>query len=68
MPTSTFIYEFPNVNVTEGDSVKAVAYDARNNIIANDEIERTYEAYSLKLTPVTSDEGWKSGRSRYCIF
>ena len=68
VPTSTFIYEFPNVNVTEGDSVKAVAYDARNNIIANDEIQRTYEAYSLKLTPVTSDEGWKADGADIAFF
>lgn len=67
-PSSTFIYEFPNTDVTKGDAVKAVAYDSRNNVIANDEIKRTYEAYSLKLTPVTSDEGWKADGADIAFF
>lgn len=67
-PTSTFVYEFPNTDVTSGDAVKAIAYDSRNNVIANDEIARTYEAYSLNLTPVTSDEGWKADGSDIAFF
>jgi beta-galactosidase len=68
VPQNTFVYKFENVDVTKGDSVKAVAYDARNNVITNDEIERTYDAYSLKLTPVTSDKGWKADGSDIAFF
>lgn len=67
-PDNTFIYAFPDVDVTKGDAVKAIAYDGRNNVIAQDEITRTTAAYSLRLTPVTSDEGWKADGSDMAFF
>lgn len=51
---STFIYKFNDIDVTKGDAVIAKAYNARNEEIATDEIERTYDAVSLKVTPHTS--------------
>ena len=35
-PDSTFIYSFPGIDVTESGTVKAVAYDAREEVIAED--------------------------------
>lgn len=51
---STFIYQFDNIDVTQGDAVLAKAYDARGTQIATDEIERTYDAVSIRLTPHTA--------------
>lgn len=56
-PTNTFIYSFPNVDVTKGDKVEAIAYDARDNVIGTDEIARTGEAVTVRLTPHTGAEG-----------
>lgn len=53
-PTKTFIYSFKNIDITKGDAVIAKAYDARGTLIATDEIARTYDAVSLRLTPHTA--------------
>ncbi|MBQ2664012.1 MAG: hypothetical protein IJG16_07695, partial [Clostridia bacterium] len=67
-PRDTFIYEFPGVDVTKGDSVKAIAYDVRGSEITTDEIRRTYEAYQLVLKPVKSDDGWKADGADIMFF
>lgn len=56
-PKNTFIYSFPNVDVTKGDKVEAVAYDVRNNEIGRDKIVRAGEAVTVRLTPHTGSEG-----------
>lgn len=71
MPENTFIYKFENVDITQGDAVKAVGYNSRENAVTEDIIERTYEAYSLKLTPVTSSgsaDGWMADGSDVAFF
>lgn len=67
-PDSSFIYAFDDIDVTKGDAVKAVAYNARQQVVATDDIQRTYNAYSLKLTPVTADAGWKADGSDIAFF
>lgn len=67
-PENTFIYSFENVDITKGDAVKAVAYNARGKAVAEDIIERTYDAYSIRLTPVTSDDGWTADGSDVMFF
>ncbi|MGM9938094.1 MAG: glycoside hydrolase family 2 TIM barrel-domain containing protein, partial [Candidatus Ornithomonoglobus sp.] len=52
--SSNFIYQFDNIDVTQGDAVIAKAYDARGTQTATDEIERTYDAVTLRLTPHTA--------------
>lgn len=59
---SNFIYQFDNIDVTQGDGVIAKAYDARGEEIATDKIERTYEAAEIKLIPHTADE-WRADGS-----
>lgn len=51
---ANFIYQFDNIDVTKGDGVIAKAYDARGTEVATDEIARTYDAVSLRLTPHTA--------------
>ncbi|MGN0162541.1 MAG: hypothetical protein ACI4EA_03025, partial [Candidatus Ornithomonoglobus sp.] len=41
-------------DVTQGDAVIAKAYDARGTQTATDEIKRTYDAVTLRLTPHTA--------------
>lgn len=56
-PTNSFIYSFPNVDVTKGDKVEAIAYDARDKVLGKDEIARTGEAVTVRMTPHTGAEG-----------
>ncbi|MGN1115188.1 MAG: sugar-binding domain-containing protein, partial [Candidatus Ornithomonoglobus sp.] len=56
-PTNTFIYAFPNIDVTQGDKVEAIAYDVRDKEIGRDEIKRTGDAATVRLTPHTGPEG-----------
>lgn len=56
-PQNTFIYAFPNIDVTRGDKVEAIAYDVRDNIIGRDEIVRAGDAVTVRLTPHTGAEG-----------
>ena len=51
---STFVWQFDNIDVTKGDGVIAKAYDARATQVATDEIARTYDAVTLRLTPHTA--------------
>lgn len=51
---SSFVYQFDNIDVTKGDAVIAKAYDARGTLAATDEIKRTYDAVTLRLTPHTA--------------
>lgn len=65
---STFIYQFDDVDVTKGDGVVAIAYDARNTEVARHQIDRTYDAVSVRLTPVTSPDGWKADGADIAYF
>ncbi len=53
-PDSTFIYSFENIDVTQGDGVIAKAYNVRGEEVTTDEIERTGEAATLRVTPHTA--------------
>lgn len=50
---NTFIYPFYNIDVTKGDKVEAVAYDAQDREVARHEIVRAGEPVAVRLTPVT---------------
>lgn len=67
-PTDTFVYSFDNIDITEGDKIYAAAYDKQGRKIAEDSIERTYAAYSIRLTPVTSKDGWRADGSDIAYF
>ena len=51
---SNFIYQFDGIDVTQGDAVIAKAYNARGEEIVKDEIKRTGEKASIRLTPHTA--------------
>lgn len=63
-----FVYEFPNVDVTQGDAVIAKAYNARNTEIAMHTLTRTGEAKQVKLIPHTAPEGWRADGSDIAYF
>lgn len=65
---SYFVYQFDDIDVTLGDGVIAKAYDARGTEIAAHQIDRTYDAVSIRLTPVTAPEGWKADGSDIAYF
>lgn len=56
-PTNTFIYSFPNIDVTKGNKVEAIAYDLRDKVIGHDEIKRASAPATVRLTPHTGAEG-----------
>ncbi len=56
-PTNTFVYSFPNIDVTQSGEVSAKAYDARDQVIAEDSIETVGDPVTLKLTPVAGPDG-----------
>lgn len=60
---STFVYQFDNIDVTQGDAVIAKAYNARGEQVTTDEIERTYDAVTLRLTPHTAVKTDENGES-----
>lgn len=59
---SNFIYQFDDIDVTQGDGIIAKAYDARGDEIATDKKDRTYDAVEIKLIPNTADE-WRADGS-----
>ncbi|MBQ7574134.1 MAG: hypothetical protein IJT23_07720 [Clostridia bacterium] len=62
-PSNSFIYEFNNIDITVGDGVIAKAYNGRDELVATDEIARTYDAVSLRLTPHTAVKEDQSGNA-----
>ena len=67
-PEQLFIYQFDNVDVTQGDAVIAKAYNARNDLIATDEIKRTGDAVKVELKPHTAPDGWKADGADIAYF
>ncbi len=56
-PDKTFIYSFPDIDVTESGTVKAVAYNARNEAVAEHQLSTVGAPKTIKLTPVTGPDG-----------
>lgn len=56
-PDSTFVYAFPNIDVTQSGEVSAKAYDARDQVVAEDNIKTAGDPVTLKLTPVAGPDG-----------
>jgi beta-galactosidase len=67
-PINTFIYEFPNIDVTKGDTVEAIALDSMGNEIARHEIKRAGEPATIRLTPSTGAEGFLADGSDLMYF
>lgn len=56
-PENSFIYEFPNIDVTQSGKVYAIAYDERDQIVAEDQIETAGAPATIELEPVTGPDG-----------
>lgn len=65
---NTFIYAFPNIDVTQGNKVEAVAYDVMGNEIGRDEIKRAGNPVSVRLTPHKGAEGFLADGSDLMYF
>lgn len=69
-PSSTFVYQFDNIDVTQGDAVIAKAYDAsgKDTVVATHEIKRTYDAVGLQLKVKSHPDGWRADGSDIAFF
>ena len=56
-PRDGFVYDFPNIDVTQSGVVEAVAW-ANGRIVARDRIESAGPAAGIRLTPVTGPSGF----------
>ena len=66
--TNYFLHAFKNIDITKGDKVEAIAYDASGKVIAGDEIKRSGDAYELRLTAVTGEKGLIADGADYMMF
>lgn len=67
-PTSNFIFSFPNIDVTESGKVSVKAYNAQNQVVAEDEIETTGEPAKILLEPHTGPKGFLADGSDIMYF
>lgn len=65
-PSDTFVFEFPNIDVTQSGEISAIAYSTQGKVIARDKIETAGEPASIRLTPVTGPEGLRADGSDIC--
>ncbi len=56
-PENNFVYKFTEIDVTQGDEVSVKAYNDSDIMVAEDDIKRTGEPASVRLTPVTGPDG-----------
>ncbi len=66
MPRDTYVFEFPNVDVTQSGYISAVAYSTEGKVIAMDRIDTVGKKASIRLTPVTGPEGLRADGSDIC--
>ncbi len=67
-PSSNYIYSFPNTDVTQSGTVTAKAYNARDEVIAEDEIKTAGDPLKIRLTPVTGPKGFLADGSDIMYF
>lgn len=67
-PTHEFLYDFPNVDITQNGEIEAVAYDRKGEEVARHKIETAGEAAEIRLTPVTGEEGLLADGSDIAYF
>ncbi|MCH5188095.1 MAG: RICIN domain-containing protein [Oscillospiraceae bacterium] len=65
-PRDTFVFEFPDIDVTQSGEISAVAYSDKGKVIAIDKIETVGEPAAIRLTPVTGPEGLRADGSDVC--
>lgn len=56
-PTDTFVFPFPNVDITKQGEITAYGYDYDGNLVASDRITSALAPHKLNLTVYTSPEG-----------
>lgn len=58
-----FLYEFPDIDVTQSGKIEAVGYNARGRIVARHEINTAGEPAAVRLSPVTGPDGLRADGS-----
>ncbi|MBQ8540512.1 MAG: RICIN domain-containing protein [Clostridia bacterium] len=66
MPRDTFVFEFPDIDVTQSGYISAIAYSTEGKIIGMDRIDTAGPAAGIRLTPVTGPEGLRADGSDIC--
>lgn len=56
-PTDNYIYEFPNIDVTQSGKAVAKAYNERGEVAAEHELVTAGKPVAVRLTPVTGPDG-----------
>ncbi len=67
-PRSGFIYFFDNVDVTKRGKVSAKGYNAKGEVVCEDEIVSAGEEETIRITPLTGPDGLIADGSDICIF
>ncbi|MGX7200166.1 sugar-binding domain-containing protein [Enterococcus nangangensis] len=57
-PQDTFVYAFPKVDITQNGTVKALAYDFNDALVAEDVLTTTGKPARLQVTPHVGPQGW----------
>lgn len=57
-PESTFVFPFPDIDVTQSGAAEAVGYDAEGRAVCADRVETAGPAAALRLTARTAPGGW----------
>lgn len=63
-----FLHSFKNIDITRGNKLEAIAYNAAGEVIATDEILRSGDAYELRLTAITGENGLIADAADYVMF
>ncbi len=59
-PVHTFLFPFPDVDVTESGVLEAVGYDTAGTAVCRSRLETAGAPARIRLTPVTSPAGWQA--------
>lgn len=66
IPKDTYVFEFPEIDVTQSGYISAIAYSTEGKIIGMDRIDTTGPAAGIRLTPVTGPDGLRADGSDIC--
>ena len=59
-PESTFIFPFPDIDITQSGYIEAVGFDYAGKPVCRDRIETAGPPACLRLTPRTAPGGWRA--------
>ena len=66
-PKDVFVWEFPNVDITESGYAEVIARDKAGNVIARDRVDTVGPAAQLKMKVHTAEEGLRADGSDIAV-